>query len=304
MQKIAPFLWFDNNAEEAVKFYTSIFKNSKIGKSVRYDEASATASGRPQGSVMTISFELEGINFNAINGGPIFKFNPAVSFFFNSRQKEELQKLWDKLSNGGKILMPLDKYPFSEKYGWIQDKYGISWQLYFSENPVQQKIVPSLMFTGDRAGKAEEAMNFYISIFNNSKVSSIFRYGPGREPDNAESLGYADFLLEGQIFAVMDSAKEHNFTFNEAISFVINCKDQKEVNYYWYKLTEDGDEKSQQCGWLKDKYGVSWQVVPVKLFDLLSDPDHEKSQRVMRAMLQMKKIDIDELKNIYSNVHV
>jgi predicted 3-demethylubiquinone-9 3-methyltransferase (glyoxalase superfamily) len=304
MQKIAPFLWFDDNTEEAVKFYTSIFKNSKIGKEVRYDEVAAAASGRPKGSVMTVSFELEGYQFNALNGGPIFKFTPAISFFFNSRQKEELQKLWDKLSNGGKALMPLDKYPFSEKYGWVQDKYGISWQLFYSENPVQQKIVPSLMFTGNLSGKAEEAMNYYISIFDDSKIVSTFRYGPGREPDKEDAIAYADFLLEGHIFAIMESAQEHNFTFNEAISFVINCKDQREIDYFWDKLTKGGDEKAQQCGWLKDKYGVSWQVVPVELMKLLGDRDRAKSQKVMQAMLQMKKIDIDELKNVYSSVQV
>jgi len=304
MQKIAPFLWFDDNAEEAVKFYTSLFKNSKIGNALRYNEANAAVSGRPKGSVMTVPFEIEGYKITALNGGPIFKFTPAVSFFVNSTNKDEIQILWDKLSNGGNALMALDKYPFSEKYGWIKDKYGISWQLFYSDKPVQQKIVPSLMFTGDLCGKAEEAMNFYTSLFDNSKVISTFRYGPGMEPDKEESIAYADFFLEGGVFAIMESARDHKFTFNEAISFYINCKDQKEVDYFWDKLSEGGDEKAQQCGWLKDKYGVSWQVIPVQLMELLSDPDHAKSQRVMQAMLQMKKIDVGELKNAARGVQV
>ena len=156
MQKITPFLWFDDNAEEAVKFYTSIFKNSKIGKIARYDEAGEKAAGRAAGSVMTVEFQLEGQDFIALNGGPHFKFT-------------------------------------------------------------------------------------------------------------------------------------------EAISFVVSCKTQAEVDYYWNKLTADGG-KEVQCGWLKDKYGLPWQVVPTILPELLSDKDAAKSQRVMEAMLQMVKLDIKKLK--------
>jgi len=156
MQKITPFLWFDDNAQEAVKFYTSIFKNSKIGKIARYDEAGEKAAGRPAGSVMTVEFQLEGQDFIALNGGPHFKFT-------------------------------------------------------------------------------------------------------------------------------------------EAISFVVSCKTQAEVDYYWNKLTADGG-KEVQCGWLKDKFGLSWQVVPTILPELLSDKDAAKSQRVMEAMLQMVKLDIKKLK--------
>jgi len=157
MQKITPFLWFDNQAEEAAKFYTSVFKNAKIVSTTQYDEEGAKASGRPKGSTMTVAFQILGQEFVALNGGPIFKFN-------------------------------------------------------------------------------------------------------------------------------------------EAVSFMVNCESQDEVDYYWQKLSQGGDEKAQQCGWLKDKYGVSWQIVPTELNKLLSDPDPKKSQRAMRAMLQMKKIDIAEIK--------
>ncbi len=162
MQKIIPFLWFDNQAEEAVSFYVSVFKNSKVLNITRYDEEAAKASGKPKGTVMTVEFQLNGQEFVAINGGPQFTFSPAVSF-------------------------------------------------------------------------------------------------------------------------------------------VVNCKTQEEVDYYWQKLSEGGDEKAQQCGWLKDKFGLSWQIVPVVLGKLLSDPDHLKSQRVMSAMLQMKKIDLESLKRAYAN---
>jgi predicted 3-demethylubiquinone-9 3-methyltransferase (glyoxalase superfamily) len=160
MQKITPFLWFDNQAEEAANFYASIFKNSKVGHVARYDEAGARASGRPKGTAMTVAFQLEGQDFVALNGGPHFKFT-------------------------------------------------------------------------------------------------------------------------------------------EAVSFVVNCKTQKEVDHYWEKLSAGGDEKAQQCGWLKDKYGLSWQIVPVVLFEMLQDKNPKKSEGAMKAMLQMKKLDILTLKQAY-----
>lgn len=298
MQKITPFLWFDNQAEEAVNFYCSVFKNSKKGSVARYDEEGAKAAHRPKGSVMTAAFQIEDQEFVALNGGPIFKLTPAISFFVNCKAESEVKELWEKLSDGGTVLMPLDKYPFSEKYGWIQDKYGLTWQLILSQEAVQ-KIVPSLMFVGKVCGKAEEAINFYTSIFNNSKVGNIFRYGPDQKPDEAGTVMFVDFILEGRRFAAMDSAHAHNFTFNEAISFVVNCETQNEVDYYWNKLVEGGQESV--CGWLKDKFGLSWQVVPRVLSKFLSDPDTHKSQSVMHAMLQMKKIDVPALEEAYNN---
>lgn len=299
MKNISPFLWFDDNAEEAVNFYTSVFRNSKVGKVVRYDDASAAAAHRPKGSVMTAPFEIEGQKFTAINGGPIFKLTPAVSFFVYCETKEEVQQLWDKLSSRGKTLMPLDKYSFSEKYGWIQDRYGLSWQLYFSSTPFEQKIFPSLLFVGNVSGKAEEAINFYTSIFSNSKLISTFRYGADQKPDKEGTIAFADFMLDGQKFAAMDSAHSHDFTFSEAISFVVNCDEQKELDHLWDKLSDGGDPKAQMCGWLKDKYGLSWQVVPTELSKLLSDPNPVKSQKVMQAMLKMKKIEIKDLQKAY-----
>src|SRR3954447_9388985 len=298
MQKITPFLWFDNQAEEAVTFYTAVFKNSKIGSMARYDEAGAKASGRPAGSVMTASFQLVGQEFVALNGGPVFKINPSISFFANSKIESEVVELYEKLSVGGTVLMPLDKYPFSDKYAWIQDKYGVSWQLILSMGEIKQRIVPSMMFVGKVAGKAEEAINFYTSIFKNSKIGNIFRYGANQEPEREGTIAFADFTLNREWFAAMDSAREHNFSFNEAISFVVNCETQDEIDYYWNKLVEGGQESV--CGWLKDKFGLSWQVVPRALSKFLSDPDPQKSQKVMQAMLQMKKIEIPALEKAYS----
>jgi len=294
MQKITSCLWFVSNAEEAAKFYTSLFTNSKIGKVARYDEASSKASGQPTGSVLTIEFEIEGHKFLGLNGGPAFKFNPSLSLFVVSKDESEIDSLWKKFSDGGKILMELDKYDWSKKYGWVEDKFGLSWQLILAEEDIKQKIVPSLLFVDKAFGKAEEAIKFYTSVFKNSKLESVYKF-----PDNDNAVMYGDFSIEDNLFAAMDGPGEHGFHFNEAISFVVDCENQEEVDYYWNKLTSDGGEESQ-CGWLKDKYGVSWQIVPQILIDYLYDKDTIKAQRVMMAMLQMKKIEIAVLEKAYN----
>jgi predicted 3-demethylubiquinone-9 3-methyltransferase (glyoxalase superfamily) len=290
-QKITPFLWFDKQAEEAAKFYTSVFKNSKITDTVL--NTTDTPSGET-GSVLTVGFTIEGQQFTALNGGPEFKFNPSVSFFVECKTEEEVEQLWSKLSDGGAVLMPLDKYFFSKKYGWLSDKFGVSWQLILSEGELKQTIVPSLMFVGNVYGKAEEAMNFYISVFKNSKIGNVSPYGANMEPDKEGSIAYADFQLENQWFATMESAREHNFAFNEAISFAVSCDTQDEIDSYWEKLSSEGG-KEVQCGWLTDKYGVSWQIVPAILPKLLQDKDKEKAKRVMQALMKMVKLDIAAL---------
>lgn len=298
MQKITPCLWFDNQAEEAVNLYISIVRNSKIVNVARYGEAGAKASGMPKGTVLTITFQLDGEEFMALNGGPAFQFTPAVSFLVACKTKEEVDALWGRLSDGGSALMELGAYPFSDKYGWVQDRYGLSWQVMFmGDREIKQKSTPTLMFVGNVCGKAEEAINFYASVLHNAKVGDILRYGKGEEPDKEGTIKHATFTLEGQEFAAMDSARVHNFTFNEAISFMVYCETQEEIDYYWEKLSSD--PRAEQCGWLKDKYSVSWQIVPAVLDEMMLDKDAERSNRVMKAFLQMKKIDIEELKRAY-----
>lgn len=153
-----------------------------------------------------------------------------------------------------------------------------------------QKITPFLWFDN----QAEEAVDFYVSIFDDAEVVSVSRYEDG---PMAGKVLTAVFQLNGQQFMALDGGPEFNFT--EAISFFVSCESQEEVDHYWEKLSAGGDEKAQQCGWLKDKYGVSWQIVPTALPELLNDPDPEKAQRVMQAMLQMKKIDIGALRRAY-----
>lgn len=288
-QKITPFLWFDDRIEEALNLYTSIFPNSKIGNVMRNGD-----------TVFTADFSLDGQRFAALNGGPRFQFNPSISFFVVCETEAEVDTAWQKLSEGGSVMMPLDKYPWSEKYGWLQDRYGLSWQLSLGKMAdVGQKFTPSLLFVGEQQGRAEEALNLYTSIFKNSKIDGISRYGAGGHGKEG-TVEHAQFSLDGQKFMVMDSDMAHPFQFNEAVSFVVNCDTQEEIDYFWNALTSDGGQESQ-CAWLKDKFGVSWQVVPTVLMKYLKDPNPVKANNVMQAMLKMTKIDIAGLQKAYDS---
>jgi len=301
MQKIIPHLWFDKEAKEAAVFYASLFRNSKI-KNI------TTLHDTPSGDCDVVSFELSGQPFMAISAGPLFKFNPSVSFHVKCKTKDEVDAAREKLSRGGKVLMPLGAYPFSERYGWVEDKFGLSWQLFFAgQSELKQRITPVLMFVGRVCGKAEEAVNFYVAAFKNSpsgvkatahrKVDILARYGEGEEPDKEGTVKYASFTLFGQEFGAMDSAREHKFAFNEAISFIVPCDTQEKIDYFWEKLS--ADPKAEQCGWLKDKYGLSWQITPTIMNEMLGGKDKEKIARLTQAFLKIKKFDIDALKRAY-----
>ena len=272
---IYPCLWFDGNAKDAADFYCSVFDNSVI----TYENQ------------MVVIFESSGQRFMCLNGGPEFNFNPSVSFYVLCKTEEEINRLWKSLIDGGSELMPLDKYEWSSKYVWLKDKFGVNWQLSFGGmEKTGHKFSPVLMFTDKQAGKAEEAIHFYTSVFEGSDIIGIVKYT--KEDNDIEgTVKHAEFNLGKHAFMAMDSSFMHQFSFNEAISLVVDCETQEEIDYFWDRLTEGGEEV--QCGWLKDRFGVSWQIVPTVLFKLLSDPS--RSERVTKAFLQMKKFDIEKL---------
>ena len=291
MQKIVPHLWFDKEGNEAAEFYISLFKDSKI-------KNKTVLNNTPSGTAELLTIELAGQDFMLISAGPYFKFTPAVSFLISCNSIKEVEDLWEKLIVGGSELMPLGSYPFSEKYGWLADRFGLSWQVMFTgEEEITQKITPMLMFVGDNCGKADEAINYYSSTFKNSKIDNIQRYGENPGPDKANFIQRAEFTLENQKFWAMDSAYNHEFAFNEAISFLINCDTQEEIDYYWAKLSRVPE--AEACGCVKDSYGLSWQINPSIMEELLNDKDKEKVKRVTEAFLKMKKFDIKKLKEAY-----
>lgn len=292
-RKIAPHLWFDKEAKEAAEFYVSIFPGSKL-------EHLTTLRDTPSGDCDIVAFELAGQAFVAISAGPLFKPNPSISFIVNCTTAEELDTLWEKLSAGGQALMPLDAYPFSERFGWIEDRFRVSWQLTLSgtHDDGQPTIVPSLMFVGTNCGKAEEAIHFYTSVFRTSKIGQILRYGPGQAPAKDGTIMFADFILENQRFAIADSAGAHDFAFSEAISLLVNCDTQEEIDYYWEQLS--AVPEAEQCGWLKDRYGLSWQITPAALDEMMRNGSSAQIERITQAFLKMKKFDIAALQRAYA----
>jgi predicted 3-demethylubiquinone-9 3-methyltransferase (glyoxalase superfamily) len=283
MNKIATCLWFDNQAEEAANFYTNVFETSRILGVSRYGKAGAKMSGQKEGSVMVVDFEIENQSIQALNGGPIFKFTPALSYVISCKTEDELNKKWKKLSDGGTVRMELDKYPWAEKYGWTADRYGVDWQL--TLNPSPAKITPSFLFVNNMVGKGDDALKFYTSIFPNSKINMMAR------EDKSGRILYSEFSLEGQTFSLMEGDGKHDYTFTHATSIVVHCDTQKEIDFYWDKLSEGGS--IEECGWLQDKFGVSWQIVPSQMYAIMPDP--VKSDLVMAAMTGMKKLDMGKL---------
>jgi predicted 3-demethylubiquinone-9 3-methyltransferase (glyoxalase superfamily) len=272
---IIPCLWFNNNAKEAAIFYRSVF----LGATSREENP------------FVVSFQVAGQKFVFLNATSQFRFNSSISFFVLCETRDELDQAWQMLADSGKVLMSLDKYPWSEWYGWVEDRFGLNWQLMLGKmEDVGQKFTPLLMFNGDQAGKAEEAMNFYASVFEDSKIQGIARYDKG-EGDVEGTVKHAQFNLGKYVFMAMDSSMQHNVSFNESVSFVVECETQDEIDYYWNTLTDGGQES--MCGWLKDRFGVSWQVTPAILPKLLGDPS--KAEKVANVFMKMKKFNIEEL---------
>lgn len=294
VKPITPHLWFDTQAREAAGFYCSLFPDSRVESVVRLRDT-------PSGDCDLVSFVLGGQPFMAISAGPAFTFNPAVSFMVNydpardPQARQHLDATWAKLIEGGQALMALDEYPFSKRYGWVQDRYGLSWQLILTEPAGEPRplIVPALMFTGGICGKAEAAGAFYRSVFDGSRTGQLARHPEDTAHDKAGTVMFSDFRLGETWFVAMDSGYGHGFGFNEAISFLIPCRDQAEVDRYWAQLSSVAE--AEQCGWCKDRYGLSWQVSPVMLDQWMASGDQARTDRVLRAFLDMHKPDVARL---------
>jgi len=294
MSRLVPHLWFDKEAREASAFYVGLFDDSKISRSIVIRDT-------PSGDSESIEFILAGQEFMAISAGPFFKFNPSVSLMVNCGTKDEVASKWEKLSEGGEVLMPLGKYPFSDYYGWVQDRFGLSWQLMLvkdRENESVQKITPNLLFSNAACGKAEEAVSFYTGIFENSRINFVSRYQEGEAQSASAKVNFASFSLGKMNFSAMDNGYDVDYAFNEAFSLIVKCKNQQEIDFFWDKLSFVPE--AEQCGWLKDKYGLSWQIVPERLGEMMNDPTIEKCTRVTKAFLKMKKLIIEDLEIAYS----
>lgn len=292
MERIVPHLWFNDNAKEAVNFYRTLFDDSKMMLEQKLD-------GTPSGeNAAYYEFTLAGQLFGALNGGPHFTFNPAISISVNCETIEETEVLWQKLIEGGRALMPLQEYPFSKLYGWVEDKYGLSWQVIYTEGfEYEQKITMQLMFSGHMTGKANEAIKYYTDLFKDGVIGDIHEYEEGQAVQEDAKISHANFsILDTEILA-SDNGTQTDYTFNEAISLMVLCVTQAEIDYYWEKLS--ADPEAEQCGWLKDKFGVSWQIVPANMNELMSRGTQAQIDAVTQEFLKMKKLDKNHLERAW-----
>jgi len=283
---IFPCLWYDGDAGASADFYCEVF-----GGTMTAD------------TPVVVNIELFGQKVMLLNGGPQFKKNASVSFMVICETEEEVEKYWSPLSENGMVLMDLGEYPWSKKYGWVQDRFGVTWQIYLGEKQSSQKIIPTLMFIHENNGKAMKAMEWYTQVFPNSKISSVLKYGDGvgdGTHEVPENVQHAHFEIDGYSFFCMDNSYDHPFDFNEGISVVVMTDSQEETDHLWNSLTKDGGRESW-CGWLKDQFGMSWQIVPKKLIQLMNDPHQEKAQKVVQAMMKMQKIIISDLEEAYNS---
>lgn len=291
MQKIVPHLWYDKEAKEAAQFYIGLFEKSKLVST------KVIKNPPPYDDAEIVIFELAGQQFMAISAGPYFKFNPSISLMVACATSEEVDRMWEALSEGGTELMALGEYPFSKRYAWVQDRYGLSWQLMLAEGGQEvQKITPSLLFSDGSCGKAEEAIRYYAEVFENSEIGQTSRYAEGEAQSAKAKVNYAAFNLDGTALSAMDNGYDVDFTFNEAYSLIVNCRDQKEIDYFWEKLS--AVPEAEQCGWCKDQFGVSWQVLPSNWEEIQFGGSEEEVQRMTEAFLKMKKFDIEALEKV------
>ncbi len=279
-QRIVPAIWTDNVEESAASYYTEAFREARI-----------LDQGPLAGLVSIHGFELL-----LINGGDLYTPNPSISCLLNfdpllfggeEAATQYLDELYAKLNHGG-VLMELGEYPFAKRYAWVQDQFGFSWQLMLTNPEGQPRpfVVPSLMFGGTNHFNAEAATNHYIDLFDASARGALIHY-PADAPLDEGSVMFTDFQLMDSWFAAMDSGSFHDFTFTPGVSFMVRCRDQAEIDRYWAGLS--AVPEAERCGWCLDHWGVSWQVVPDNIAELMAVP--ETRDRI----LQMGKIDLDAL---------
>ena len=292
-QKIVPNLWFDHNAEEAGAFYAATLPNTTATVVARYPDDVPEWQASFAGQALTVDVFVSGFKMTLINAGPEFRPNPSISFMLNfdpllwagdaDATTQALDATWAALADGGEVLMELGEYPFSPRYGWVQDRYGVSWQLMLTnpEGNPRPFVIPQILFTGAVAGKAREAAEFYTSLFDDAAVGMVVEYPGG---DDAGRVMFGEFHVGEEWFSMMDSSARHEFAFSCGISLEVDCRDQAEIDHFWDALS--AVPAAEQCGWLADRYGVSWQIVPENMGELMSRPG------AYPKMMEMKKLVI------------
>lgn len=300
MQRFVTNIWCDRKAQEAGDFYASVFPNTHSAVESTYpNEGLLDFQQEFAGAPLTVAVDLDGTRIVLINAGSEFSPNPSISFtlgFDPSRfdgdalaARAQLDAIWEQLSDGGSVLMPLQEYPFSARYGWVQDRYGVSWQLTLTDDSrgTRPWVMTSLLFSGPSQNLAADAVDRYLELFPDSELGMRVPYPEATGPAPAGAVMYSDFRLGDQWFTAMDSGADQAWPFTCGMSVEVACADQPEIDRLWEALS--AVPEAEQCGWLVDPFGVNWQVVPENMGELMQRPD------AFAHMMPMKKIIIDEL---------
>ncbi len=309
MQKIVPNIWFNKNAAEAGELYTHVFPNttSKVTSSYPTEnlpDFQKELAGQP----LTVELTIEGFDLVLINAGPEFRPNPSISFMVNfdpllfarargidpdseeaaQAARDALDHAYTQLIDGGRALMELQEYDFSPYYSWVEDRYGVSWQLILTnpQGDPRPFIMPAFLFGAQAQNMCRETIDRYVSLFPDSAWGPVYTYPAAMGPVTEDHIMHGEFTLAGQWFVAMDSGNEQPESFTCGVSLEVRCADQAEIDRYWAALS--AVPEAEQCGWLADQAGVSWQIVPASIGDLMQRPGaHGK-------LMEMKKIVIAE----------
>ena len=280
-QVITPAIWCDGTADEAAQFYADVFRDASIAE---------------QAPGLTAMVSIHGFRLSLINGGNQYAPNPSISCILNfdpllfggeEQARDYLDELYERLSTGG-VLMELGEYPFSPRYAWVRDRFGMTWQLMLTDPDGDPRpfVIPSFMFGGTNHAHAEEATDAWIALLDNSRRGALYRYEEGG-PLDAGAVMFTDFTLRGTWMAATDSGTFHDFTFTPGVSMIVSCRDQEEIDRYWAGLS--AVPEAERCGWCVDRWGVSWQVVPHNIAELMANA------ATRDKILQMGKIDLTKL---------
>jgi predicted 3-demethylubiquinone-9 3-methyltransferase (glyoxalase superfamily) len=299
-QRIVPNIWFSHAAEEAGRFYARALPSASSAVESRYP-----MSGLPDfqlglaGEPLTVALDVKGTRFTLINAGDEFRPTPAISFLLNvdpsafagaeQEAQDRLDAMWEMLADGGEVRIGLGEHPFSSRYGWIEDRYGVNWQLMLTDPADEPRpfVIPALTFGGAVQDRAAEASDFYVSLFAHSpggaQVGIRHPYGVATGPARSGALAFGEFRIGGQWFMALDSGADRAFSFTEGVSLEVRCHGQAEIDRLWGALS--AVPEAEQCGWLKDRYGVSWQIVPENMDELMSRPHAWERMMSMRKLV-------------------
>ncbi|MGP7961415.1 VOC family protein [Sanguibacter sp. A247] len=294
MRTLTPTIWFAGDAVDGAALYARVLPETTVTRTDRYPTEGLLPFQEPlAGKELTIHLEGPGCDLVLINAGPEFRPTPASSFTvtFGAADDTDAVAALDAaaaaLAEGGRVLMPLQQYPFSDRYTWVEDRFGVSWQLTVAFPTIRDEpsIVPTLLFGGQAQNRAAEAIAQWTALLPDSRVVRTVPFTDSTGPASRDALMFAEVRLAGQRVYVMDAGSVQDTTFTPAVSYQLACRDQAEIDRVWAVLSTVPE--AEQCGWCTDQFGVSWQIIPAHMDELMARP------HAFEHMLEMTKLVID-----------